>query len=154
MSMKIPYVKQKNDWFCGPACAKMILDAAGFSYSQDAVGRMLGTSPYHGTNRKDLETLFRKKQFLVKRITGASVADLRDALAKGFFIIVNYTELEEDIGHFAVVTKVTATDIIMHDPEHGPDYRIPLRVFVPRWHGMHTHAYTHWMLAVKPRSYA
>lgn len=149
--MRLPFFKQKKDWFCGPACAKMILAAAGFSFSQDAVARMLKTSPYQGTGRKALEDLFRRKAFLVKRITGASVADLRSAIDKGYFVIVNYTELEEDIGHFAVVTAVTGSHIIMHDPTHGPNYRIPLRVFIPRWHGMHTQAYTHWMLAVKPR---
>ena len=129
----------------------MILVAAGFSYSQEAVARMLMTSPYQGTGRKALEDLFRRKKFLVKRITGASIGHVRSALDKGYFVIVNYTELEEDIGHFAIVTNVTSTDIVMHDPTHGPGYRIPLRVFIPRWHGMHTRAYTHWMLAVKPR---
>ncbi len=148
--MRFPYYKQLNDWFCGPAVVQMILAADGIKISQPVLAKEMATSPYEGTSRQDLVRILRRHRYKVVTKTYAKLADVKRMLADGWYIVVNYREVEENIGHYAIVLAVTSTSIVFNDPYHGRQYRLPRSVFLKRWFG-HANAYGQWFLAAKQR---
>jgi len=150
--MKHPYHKQQNDYFCGPSAVQMILGAHGIKKTQARLGKMMGSVPFRGTRRRIMAKPLRANGFVVRMKAHASIDELDRLIRDGWHIIVNYIELGDDIGHFAVVTKVTPTHLVMHDPWHGANYRISRKTFLPRWMGGNRRKdQARWYLAAKPR---
>jgi predicted double-glycine peptidase len=147
--MRYPYHKQQNDYYCGPTTVQMILGAHGIKQSQQALAKTMGTEPYSGTGRRALAKPLRGNGFRVRMKIHASTEEIRRLIREGWSVIVNYIEPEENIGHYALVTDVTPTHVVMHDPTHGPNFRIPRHSFLRRWRGRHLRAYTRWYLAAK-----
>lgn len=147
--MRYPYYKQQNDYYCGPTTVQMILGAYGIKESQKALAQSMGTAPYQGTGRRALAKPLRGNGLQVRMKIHATMEELRHLVRDGWSIIVNYIEPDEDISHYALVTDITPTHIILHDPTHGPDYRLARDTFVRRWRGRHLHAYGRWYLAAK-----
>lgn len=152
--MKYPYHKQQNDYYCGPTIVQMILGAHGIRRTQKKLATLMGTrSPYgagYGTGRRDLVDRLRREGFTVRTQADSTLPQLRKLLKEGWTVVVNYAEVIDNIGHYAIVTAITPTHIVMCDPYYGPAYRLPLKVFLSRWHGgSYPNAYTHWHLATK-----
>lgn len=60
---------------------------------------------------------------------------------------MNYQEVDGD-DHYAIATRVTKTHVILHDPWHGPSYKLPVRTFVDRWKNpKRRRKYTGWLVS-------
>lgn len=149
MQIRIPYYRQENDYFCGPACVQMVLASDGVVLSQARLARLLPTNAIAGTPRKNIIRFLRARGYKVLAGSGQSYASIRRYLSQGWRMMVNYREPSEDIPHLAVLVGLTPTHVILHDPWLGPKYKLPRQEFLRRWHGYHTRAHTRWLLAAK-----
>lgn len=148
-AMRYPYRKQRTDYFCGPTTVQMILGAYGIKATQKQLAGLMETSPTSGTRRRALAKPLRAHGLRVHTKIHSSIDEMKRLLRDGWSVIVNYIEKEEDISHFAVVTAITPSHIVMQDPWHGPDYHLPRHEFISRWRGSHPRAFARWYLAAK-----
>lgn len=132
--MKIPFVRQKNDYFCGPAVLAMALRALGIRATQQEAARRAGTTKKNGTSAKGLIAAL--KSFGVRAEAGnrKTFADIKQALKKNRIVIVCYTEKHWDWGHYAVVKKIGTKTIQLIDPaeRHGKS-AVAIVEFKKRW---------------------
>jgi len=146
MKLKVPYHRQRTDFTCGPASAKMLLGYWGQRVSERRLRAIFNTQPRSGTRRVRLARGLRRFGLRVLTACDASLADLRCALSLGLPPIINYREPESDISHFAVVIGLEGGKLILNDPDLGPGYRITVSDFVGRWYGMHRGKNARWLL--------
>ncbi len=126
--------------------------APEYTYSQKELARLLKTSPQQGTGRRAFTPVFRRHGYVAAAKINSSIDEIRRLLKQKYRVMVNYREMEEDVGHYAVVVAVKGGRVILHDPWHGASYALPISAFVKRWYGKHRHANTRWIFAAKPRS--
>jgi ABC-type bacteriocin/lantibiotic exporter with double-glycine peptidase domain len=149
--MNVPFFKQENDWFCGPAVVQSVLGAFGVKLTQKQIATELGTSPWGGTDRADMGRPLRRHGLKAKSYTLGKLSEVRRFLNQGFAVVVNYIEPDEDICHFAVITRVTDKDVYLVDPWNGPNFRLAADEFVKRWYGCAPKARERWFLVAKPK---
>jgi predicted double-glycine peptidase len=144
---KIPYFKQQNDYFCGPAVAQMAIGFFMKPPSQNVLAKRMGTTSRTGTSHAALERVIRGAGLRGVETSRVTIAELRRSLSVGNPVIVNYREPEENISHYAVVIAITAFHIFLNDPWHGASFRLSLKWFLPRWVNAN-HRSVHWMMVV------
>lgn len=149
--MKVPFFKQENDWFCGPAVAQSVLATFGVRLTQKEIAKELGTSPFGGTDRADMGRPLRRHGLTAKSYTLGKLSDIRHFLSQGWVVVVNYIEPDEDICHFAVVTRVTDKNVYLVDPWNGPDFSMAAEEFVKRWYGCAPKSRERWFLAARQK---
>src|SRR3989344_2310259 len=132
--LKIPYQKQENDYYCGPAVLSSLLGYFGKNLSQKEIAKLTKTKPPpHGTENHEMAKMSKKFGFYSKAKRNATIKDIEQILKK-YPVIINYIEPEEDVGHFAIVLELTKNSIILSDPWHGPKFKITQEEFLKRWH--------------------
>ncbi len=139
--MALPFHRQERDYWCGPACAQMFL-ARG---PQALFARKLKTNAKVGTSRRTLVRLL--------RAAGKDVAvhprSTLQELAQHLPALVSYEELGGE-DHYAIALRITEQHVILHDPWHGPNYRLPRSTFNARWRNpKRRKKYTGWFVAVR-----
>ena len=147
--MRVPFYRQINSHYCGAACLQMVFTFFGKKYSQKYIGRLLGTSPDHGTKKHSLIQTARSKNFHVRIKHHAGLTDIKDALSKKLPPIVNFTPINDDFGHFAVVTGYRNRRLIFNDPWYGRNTSLPQKTFLSRWHNADK-TYEGWMITIHP----
>lgn len=148
MRISLPYVRQSNDYFCGPATLSMIFAHAGFNRSQQQLAPLLQTRARFGTRRSSLVRVARQNGFRVKVWSSATLAQLRECVKRDIPVLVNYRETDDDISHFAVVSGFENGRILLHDPWHGKYTALPEAEFVRRWYGKHRLTHKRWACAI------
>ena len=131
----LPYSKQETEYYCGPAVVQMLLAHVGIIFTQAELAKELGTLPSVGTNADAIVALLTHHGMHVTRRNGATIADIRDALAAKELVLVGYIEADENVPHYVLVTAVTDDSIVFTDPDgtYGPNHSIPLTLFEERW---------------------
>ena len=145
--LKVPYVRQKADYTCGPAALSMVLQNGGIKAPMDFLIKQCRAHKNHGTNRRTMAKIMREYGFACHGHSGSSVNELRQFIKAGVPLIVNYREHVVDDRHYAVVIGISADKIIMHDPYHGPNFTVSIPLFVKSWYGLHRTVNRRWMLA-------
>jgi len=132
--MKIPYFRQNTEYTCGPAAMRMALGALGIVKSERQLSLLLHTNSMVGTRRKAFPLLAERLllDYVVER--ESSIEDIKEAIASGFIVIVNYFYTVEQVPHFAVVKRIDSNRIYLLDPEAGPGHSYPLAEFISNWH--------------------
>lgn len=150
--LNVPYVRQIADHTCGPAALAMIFKYWRKPGSQPQLIRQCQTTEQSGTTRKNLIRVARAAGLYVHSHSNASYAELRHLVHQGIPVLANYREPEENTGHYGVIVAATASYLLIHDPYHGPAFKMPAAVFQRRWHGTHHSVNRRWLLAaqVKP----
>lgn len=128
--LDVPFVAQ-TPLLCGGAAAAMVERFWG-ARGRDAEDYLSIVRPTEGGIRtSDLMSALRDNGYLVHRSTGTPEAVTR-AIADGVPPIVL---LGRDQGsyHYVVVTAMTPTDAVVHDPNFGPDRLMALDDFLMKW---------------------
>lgn len=128
----LPYSKQETDYYCGPAVVQMALARIGIVFTQKQLAKELATSPEVGTSADAIVALLRHHGLKPERRNGASLDDIRAALAEGKAAIVGYIDKDND-PHYALASIVTDDTITLADPAWGEAYTMPLQEFESRW---------------------
>ena len=63
-------------------------------------------------------------------------------------MLINYHELKDNIGHYAVVAGFDNKRIILYDPSFGAGFSLPWKIFDKRWYGYHRTINKRWLMAV------
>lgn len=145
--IKLPFFKQSTNYFCGPAVVRMILAFYGQDFTEEELVKILKPTVDIGTGYTDLTNLFIARGLAVSEKQNGSVQDLIDFVNKNIPVIVNYVEPKDDDGHYAVVVDIKDDFIILNDPWHGPDFKIPVAEFYQRWQSEFGDVHR-WLLAV------
>ena len=148
------YVHQEFDWDCGIACFKMILLSLGQPLPEfSELQRILKTTELQGTDTQAMQEQILKlvaKFDNIKSISGENscIENLQRLFAEDWLILICYREQKEGAGHFALVQGIAENEIILADPEHGPEHRIALSNFDWRT-GFETPERVGWFVAIK-----
>lgn len=151
--INVPYVRQIADHTCGPAALAMMLAYWRKPASQQQLIRQVQTTEYSGTTRKNLIRAARAAGLYTHSHSNASYAELRSLVQQGIPVLVNYREPEENTGHYGVVVAATASHLLIHDPYHGPAFKMPTALFQRRWHGTHHSVNRRWLLAAQAKPF-
>lgn len=117
------YVRQPNDWTCGPSVLQMMLQQSGrVAPNLNAAEQLLGTTEADGSSTRSMEQVLRllAGEANVCSGEGASVEYLRTLLAKGFLVVIQFREPENQVGHYALVEGISPCALQLCDPYHGP----------------------------------
>lgn len=141
------YFKQNYVYTCGPAALRMVLDSLGIVKPEKWLARELRTNKRFGTKHEMLPALCErlKLDFVVRR--NQSAADIKRFLKRKYRVVVCHIPPKDSFGHFAVVRKVTADRIFVHDPYYGPDVSYSRKHFERLWHD--TENNKGWLIAIK-----
>ncbi len=139
------FLRQERDYWCGPACVQMLLAADGRRVSQATLAGHLHTNARAGTSRRHLVRGLRMFGLAVAVTRAGTLARLAQHLPA----IVNY-QASDGEDHYAIVLRLTTQQVIMHDPWHGPNYRLSRRAFLQRWKNPKLRKkYTGWFVHVR-----
>jgi ABC-type bacteriocin/lantibiotic exporter with double-glycine peptidase domain len=148
-ALRIPYRRQKNDYYCGPAVLQMVFAYYGMRIPQPTLAKELKTTRKAGSARAAMKRAAAARGFVLHARSGARIGDIRRKLAKGIPVIVNYVETGNNEGHYAVVTSLSQGRIRMQDPYHGAGFTMDIGHFVGRWHNERK-TVRRWMMDVCP----
>lgn len=148
MAMKFVYRKQENEYFCGPAVVQTILGYFGKKMSQRRLAILLKTNARTGTSTTALVRGIRNFGFHATAHYQGSLEEIRHSLRQHIPVMVNYQEPEKNEGHFALVVGFSRSSIFLHDPWHGPKFRVSLSYFMSHWHGQYERQGKQWLMAV------
>ena len=129
---KIPYHHQETSRTCGPAAARMALEALGILATEHQLAKLLHTGDQTLNAHFPRLAEHYKLNYIVKR--HATYANLADAAGQGYEIIVCYFDEKERVGHYAFVQKIGASTIHLFDPWYGPYTQFSRKEFVHVWH--------------------
>lgn len=156
MNPDFSYVAQeKGSPTCSAAAKRMALRRFGYDQSDEAImAELPGMDELdrEGFNNDGYgEHLGRYFECDVR--DGGEVEEIRRALSEGKVVIVNfvlgeYPQVEngwyrpingkKTDGHYGVVVKLEGDVLEIHDPEFGPNQRMPLSDFLRRWHAFYS----------------
>ncbi len=148
----IPYFHQENDWFCGPAVVQMLLAGIGIRRTQHRLAREMRTTEADGTKHEELEACVKRFFSSVRTKRRSNFAAMRLAVRQGDWVVVNYVEPVDNLGHYAILRGIHDGMVQLQDPEHGPRYRVPSSLFSRRWVSGDGKAFR-WFLCVRPHKY-
>ena len=146
----VPFVRQKDPYWCGPACLAMILQYWGINVSQDEIASEIYDPVTHLTYISDMEKYPLKFNFTVESLF-SNIDELKEFIREGYPIIVlQKYSLTTTYGHFRVVIDYNdKTEIIMtNDPLKQANYTISYRVFKELWEPGSTFSTTNWTLLI------
>lgn len=145
--LNIPYHKQKNDYYCGPAALQMVFEYFKYRLSQREIAQQASTTARHGTKNGAMVRVAVKNGFYVYASANSTLSKVRHFIKKGWPVIVNFFEPTDNEGHYAVVANVTASHIILQDPFNGRNFKLTSREFLSRWHN-EKNTQKRWLMAV------
>lgn len=133
MIIGLKHFKQDTNYSCGPATVQMLLAHFGIKKSEADLVKELGTDRSNGTENEAIVAEIMRHGLNCKTSTGASLSEIKFYVKHNLPVLVNYIEPERDDGHFALVVGYGWWRIYLHDPWHGPNFRMSKREFLSRW---------------------
>lgn len=129
---EITFHKQHRFNTCGPACLRMVLESLGIKKPERELAKTLKTTIFYGTLHKDIVKAAWLLDLKYASFADATIKDLKELQAKGYYIIVSYRP-PEDFYHYAVLKAIDDKYIYLNDPWYGPGTKYELKDFVRRW---------------------
>ena len=132
----IPFFKQLNEHYCGPAILQMILATEGIKRSQHQLAKEAKTPmhPEAGTELKHIISVLRTYGFRVRAGNNKNLATLKKELAAGSIVIVCYTEPVWEWGHYSLMRDIQKDKVLLIDPDISTGKRsFDIAEFKLRW---------------------
>ena len=136
--------KQKNDWTCGPAVARILLHYYDARMNFKDVVKALKTTR-SGTANKYLIGLLKKNGVPHRVKEFAALADIKRYL-KNHWVVVAFWIPSGKEGHYSIVKKINSKRIYFHDTWFGTNHSYTLDYFLKNWWDPEA---TRWLLAVR-----
>ena len=132
---RIPHFHQRNNYYCGPAVVQMVLAAFGKRATQGEIAVLAKTKKKSGTSTRGLVKALKSYALVVKTGNDKKISDVHHALAEGAVVVVCYTELHWNWGHYAVVADLRDKTITLIDPAEplGTTLRLSVAEFTKHW---------------------
>ncbi|MBI2669564.1 MAG: hypothetical protein HYX20_00205 [Candidatus Yanofskybacteria bacterium] len=137
--------KQKNDWTCGPAVARILLHYYDTKMDIRKIVKELRATPRRGTGNVNLLRLLGKNGIKFRVKEHAAAKDLKKYL-KNHWVVVAYWIPTHKESHYSIIKKITSKRIYFHDTWFGTNHSYALKYFVKNWWDEEA---VRWLLAVK-----
>ncbi len=125
VKLNIPYHKQKNSYYCGPATLQMIFEYFKYNLSQQKIAKQASTDLKRRTKNRDMIRVAVKNGFYVYASDNSTLSKIRYFLEKGLPVIVDFIEPTDNETHFAVASDITPRHIVLEDPFNGKNFKLP-----------------------------
>lgn len=161
---------QRKPGWCGVACARMIMRAAGINSSQEEIAEEI-YDPDLGTSHRELVKFLLEKFGRVVKQSGSSFKKIHELMSDGYLVIVNWMddlpteENDPPEGHYSLVSEIDLVrqKIRLLDPSNATRadgktkrYGMDFTEFEERWYDYvdleETQIIRGWLLAVDPES--
>ena len=147
-NLKVPDVRQSNDYSCGSSSLLSILYYYNkFDGNESELSKELKTNSKDGTKPQNIVNVAKKYGLNPRLKQHSNIEELKAEVSKGNPVIVNYQawsdkdkteeEWQKDYsdGHYSVLIGFKGDDIILEDPSVlGKRIKIPVDEFMNRWH--------------------
>lgn len=135
LKLNIPFVRQINDYFCGPASLEMIFGYFNCEKSQCELAKIMGTKEIVGTEKDKMVKAVHEHDFHYYEKNNSDFDEISRLLKNKVPVIVNFIEPSDNESHYAVVAGLTCREIIFADPWNGKDFKMTREDFFKRWYG-------------------
>ena len=136
--------KQKNDWTCGPAVARILLHYYDARTDFKDIVKALRTSRA-GTGNAHLLRLLGKNRVPFRVKEQATLSDIGRYL-KNHWVVVAYWIPSHKESHYSIAKKINAKRIFFHDTWFGANHSYSIPYFLKNWWDEEA---TRWLLAVR-----
>lgn len=136
--------KQKNDWTCGPAVARILLRYYDTAMGIEEIVKKLQATARRGTGNVNLLRLLRKNGVVFRVRENAAPKDIKKYL-KNHWVVVAYWIPSHKESHYSIVKKITTKRIYFHDTWFGTNHSYSLDYFLKNWWDEEA---IRWLLAV------
>lgn len=140
--------KQPNEWYCGPAIARLLLSSFEIDMEIDEIKKALKTTR-SGTTNGNLLQLLKKMGLPFKTKKHATTKDLTRYLKNHWVVVAYYipprAERKEEL-HYSIVTRLNKKRVYFHDTWYGANHSYSTAYFLKNWHHKDAEG---WLLAVK-----
>jgi ABC-type bacteriocin/lantibiotic exporter with double-glycine peptidase domain len=142
--LKIPYHKQENPYYCGPAVLQMVFEYFGCLKDQKYLAEFSKTSEAFGTSNLNMIKTVSEHGFYYYEKNNSNFVEVKSFLNMGLPVIVRFIvpELGNDpvygspYEHFAIIKKVNKKSLIFDDPTYwggGKNFKISKEKFLKKW---------------------
>ncbi len=143
----IPYFKQENEYYGGPAVVEMILATKDVTRTQSEIADIMGTTQAKGTELSTIQNILAAHGFLTERTNDATLEEIIEALVVKRMVIVGYIDPDNNaLAHYAIVREITDSSIILIDPLHGENFTLARDDFESRWRDNENNMYGNRMM--------
>lgn len=149
MRLEVPYHHQKNCYFCGPTCLKMVLETLGIKKTEEVLARIAGTIEKGGTHHQGMIDACKKFGFSCFVHENANMATVKAFLKANLPVIIDWTDNKSNTPHYSVMTEVTAKNVFFCDPWYGPRHEVNKKVFEEFWNDSLTRG-NRWVMIILP----
>ncbi len=136
--------KQKNDWTCGPAVARIILHYYGQARPLDEIIKELRTTK-RGTANMNLLRLLKKYKVSYKVREHASLLTLKRYLRNHWIVVAYHIPIHNE-SHYSIITRMDRNRVYFHDTWFGASHSYTHEYFLKNWWDEEA---VRWMLAVE-----
>lgn len=133
--IQLNYFTQEKEYACGPACLRMIFGYYGKKFSEAEMTERCGCTPARGTSHSSLIKTIRGEGLRCSAKTNSSKNDLLACMKRENLIIINYLDLIDNEGHYAVITGYSSEKdaFMLADPFCGNDIFVSWKNLEKRW---------------------
>lgn len=136
--------KQKNNWGCGPAVARIVLHHHDIVCSMRQAAKEMGTTR-GGTENTGLIRFLRKNGLQPKAKEKAELSEVGKLLKKNIIVVAYWIPKNKE-AHYSILKRIKSGRVFFHDPWYGANHSYSLSYFQKNWHDGGTEQ--RWMLAV------
>lgn len=125
------YFKQKTNFTCGPACARMMLDSLGYTFNEFELRKIMKTNKYTGTHPKGWINL--SKMVCIGIHYNTQIQTIKDLIYCDYKLCAAITRKNEP-PHYVVVNNLINNNFIINDPFYGENLTINFNEFIEIWY--------------------
>lgn len=149
----VPYVRQTDTYWCGPASLTMILNYWSANVTQEEVATEIYDPATNLTTISEMKAYPQEREFKTEELTG-SINHLKEWISRGCpLIVLQKFSLQNTYGHYRVVVGYNDEKelVITFDPILGSNYNLTYTEFAELWKPGSTFSTFNWTLVVIPK---
>jgi len=150
----VPYIRQSQSYWCGPASLTMILNYWGVEVTQDEVAAEVYDAQAHLTYMTEMAAYPKTLGFETEQRTG-SISELKHWISLGRpLIVLQKFSLSNAYGHYRVVIGYDDEQrvVVTNDPSIEENYTIDYVQFATLWEPGTTFSTINWTLIITPKN--
>lgn len=110
------------------------------------------TNKHIGTRHEWMITTVRKEGLFCYVNNRSSLHEIKHFLELGLPVIVHFSTLKEDEGHYSLVVGIVGNNVLFNDPWDGKNFKISQKDFISHWYGkQEERSYTKWIMVVSDK---
>jgi len=151
----VPYIRQADPYWCGPASLSMVLNYWGYEINQSEVAAHVYNPKSKLTFISNMTEFPREIGFYSEVVSPANIGLLKSYLHEGIpLIVLQKFSYENTYGHFRVVIGYNDKErtVITHDPILGENYTLSYESFSKLWQPGSTFTTVNWTLIIVPEN--